>query len=244
MPLTEAQAVVTFANVSGFPRDSVVNTFAFTCDGSTSTSSKVTQLTAAIASFYNTAQSTTRTLAYYMSHTLKRTSNAVSVKIYDIHSTLDGTPHGSPVGEGFFTLATAASNPDLPDQVALVMTLRGFSWASQPIERPDGSDPGSEVDRPRQRYSGRLYLGPFNTAANADVADGTATRPTGPLLTTILESAQDFQNALDVNGDLWGTWSRADADVHNVVEAQVDNRWDTQRRRLLAASGRNTIAIS
>ena len=243
MALDEALAVVTFAHVSGLPENNIQNSFAIRGDAGLSTPDTVTAITTAIAGFYNTAQSTTRDIAYYLSHGISRASNATSVKVYDVASSLDGTPHGSPVGEGFFTLDAPASNPDYPDQMACVLTLRAFGWGTALVEAPDGSDPGSLVDRPRQRKSGRLYLGPFNSAASTEPSDGTPNRPVSALITTVLEAADDFGDALDTANLSWCVWSRVDAEFNNVVEAQMDNRWDTQRRRLVDATSRSVIAV-
>jgi len=243
MSLLNVLATVTLKAASGFVEDDVVNTFSFQCDGTTATATKITQLQTAIAAFYNTNQSTTRAPAYYLAHSISRSTNATLVRYYDVEDSLDGSPHGSPLDTKMFTLAAAASNPDLPAEAAVVLTTRGTSWATALVETTDGSDAGSLVDRPRQRRSGRIYFGPLNSAASTEPSDGTFARPVSAVITTFLDAAEDLQDAVQANGDNWAVWSRVDAAMRNVTDAQMDNAFDTMRSRGPAATSRTTRAL-
>lgn len=239
--MSVALTTVTIAAASGLSEDAVVNQFVFNCDGSVAGAHP--DIDAVLNDFYNAVQASGAKIAQYLSNSLGGTSPAAcTVRTYDITDHLDGSPHGSPVAETTFGLAArTASTVSLPDEVALVLTLRGTNWASQPIERADGADPGSAIDRPRQRYSGRIFLGPFNSSANVEV-DGHG-RPSATLRTTILDAAEALSNGIQVGGHDWAVWSRVDATYHEMNSVQIDDAWDTQRRRGVAPTARTTRLV-
>lgn len=107
------------------------------------------------------------------------------------------------------------------------------------METPDGADPGGAVDRPRQRRSGRIFLGPFNVAAMADVTDRC--RPSQFLIDQALERIQNLALGLGNNGHWVCVWSRVDGAFYRITHAQVDNAFDTQRRRGVEATVRTTV---
>lgn len=239
--MPEALATVTIAADSGLAEDAVVNQFAIITDGSVAGAAP--DIDAALNDFYNDTQASGASIAQYLSNGLGGTSPAAcTVRVYDISGHLDGSPHGSPLAETTFGLAArTASTVSLPDEVALVLTLRGSNWASQPIERADGLDPGSAIDRPRQRYSGRLFLGPFNSSANVEVSGHG--RPSSTLRTTVLDAGEQLNDALQVAGHNWAVWSRVDEVLRTMNSIQVDDAWDTQRRRGVAPTARTTRLV-
>lgn len=235
-------ATVTFPSTSGFVEDAIVNTFAIDADPAFDEAIDGLQILSPIADFYNTAVVPGVTIAGFLSARLSRAANAALVEVYDLSGHLDGTPHGSPVTAGTFTLGAAGSASGLPSEVALAMTLRGFGWQDAPVEVPDGNDPGSAVDRPKQRRTGKLYIGPFNTTALGAEVNGEV-RPHGDLVTALLNQGEKLTDDLLANNHIWAVWSRADQGMYQISELQVDNAFDTQRRRGADATVRTTRTV-
>lgn len=225
------KCVVTLPAVSGFPEDACTNTFSFIVPAGFPTAPTYEQLTNAIAEFYNFITSTTNAIASFMGPSLSRAANACSVDVYDVTGHLNGSPHGSPVYTDLFTLAGDEAGQELPREAALALTLRGNGWASQLVEEPDDADPGDEVQRPRQRYTGKVYLGPWKDTSDAESATGNLSIPSTALRTTILDSAENLFDDLSVLSIFWSTWSRSDAAMRSITDVQIDDAWDTQRRR-------------
>jgi hypothetical protein len=232
----------TLPHVSAFPEDAFSNSFPFLGNVGDSAALVASEVMPAVAAFYTNVQSTSQSVGTWIGPGVSRSSNACQLKAYDITGHEDGSPHGSPIATSTFTMPAAfGGEVPLPEEVALVVTTRGGGWTTAPIEAPDGSDPGAAIDRPRQRHSGRLYLGPFGETSN--VASSGKARPDTTLITTILDACEDLQVAANANGHDWSVWSRTDADLRQIIEVQVDNAWDTQRRRGVAATSRTVRAI-
>jgi hypothetical protein len=120
--------------------------------------------------------------------------------------------------------------------MALAITLEAIGREDAAVEASGGAS------RPKQRRTGRVYVGPLNTIASATT--GTS-RPTAGIITHFLE-AVDVLNADLIslsNGEALGVWSRSDATVRALEAVSIDNAWDTQRRRGVAATARtrNTL---
>lgn len=239
-------AVVTLPSVSGFPEDSIVNTF--TIGTPLAVSTDPGDITTALTFFYNgAAANQDNPLAWYLSAQVSRAALGSKIALYNVTNHLDGSPHGPPYFEDSFTLGAANSNAVLPTEVALVATLLGQGRGDVSPEVPDDADPsgvndpGIERDRPMQRRTGRIYLGPLGLAGY-DSGDG---RPT-------LLSRQDILDAMTgLNTALLGrpsgpyrlvVWSRANAATYPVQSCFVDNAYDTQRRRGLRPTVRLTQA--
>lgn len=227
-------AVVELPYKSGLPKDKTVNTFAI-AEANGHAGMDAAYL-AAISGIYTTNSAALGgvPLGSYLSKGVSRVANACTVKLYDITDHLDGSPHGSPYALGTFTIATEGADLALPDEVALVCTLEAAGRSTQFVEIPDGTDPGTAVDRPRQRYTGRVYFGPFTSSATANDANGSA-RPTTAIMNAVRERviaaalAIDAAGAGDVAG--LGVWSRVDRAIRGIDNVRTDNAWDTQRRR-------------
>lgn len=240
---------VTFDPANGLADDKVVNTFAFN-HASALDSVLANALFGALDGFYNDVQPTAGIrMSSFLSDNLSRNANAVAMKAYDITGLEGINPatgkvyaHGSPKFETVSTLgaAVAAANP-LPSQVAIVLTLRAFGWEDQPVEQADGSDPGSAVDRPRARYSGRIFLGPWNTGVLAELSNEA--RPQTTTVNLIGECAQRMTAEAQTAGANWAVWSRRDGDLRNISDVQVDNAFDIQRRRQARPTSRTTFVV-
>ncbi len=210
---------------SGFPQDDAVNTWSFLVEDAATPTVNGGQITQALHAFY-------LSIGDYLANSISRGLVAIEYKLYNVSLVLGGQPHGSPDFIDFGSMAgsgqAAGAAGDLPTECALVTTLRAAGYAAQPVEGPDDADPDFAPERPRQRYTGRVYLGPFNDAAN-----GVGGRPETPLTTRVLNGIDSLDATLKVQnaGRSIAVWSRQSAVMRAVVEAQVDNAWDTQRRR-------------
>lgn len=239
-----ALAVVTFPNVNGIARDDFQTSFPIITAGAAGAAGNAADIAGAIAALYNTVATESGTsVAGSISSVVSRATDDIEVKVYDLAGREDGTPHGSPVASSFFTLAAQDGLPtQFPTEVACVLTTRATGWVDQPIERADGSDAGSEVDRPRQRYSGRNFIGPLNANALGIVSPGQVMVHANFRL-ALLHGAEDMQDNLVANGHSWAVWSRKDAVLRPIEGVSVDNAFDTQRRRGPRASARESLTI-
>lgn len=247
----EHLVTVTIPHVSGLPEDSVVNTFPIDMMPGYDVPTFVADVVTALPRFYNTPNASSQFIARFMGNGLSRAANACAVKLYDVSANLEGRsiadggiPSGSPIGQGTFTLGNSLNvGSALPEEVAVVLTTRTGNYASQPVERPDGSDTGLAVDRPRQRHSGRIFLGPLIAEAVQLGATNKA-RPDTAMRTAILDAAERLYDELSADGHKWSVWSRADAVFRDVEVVQVDDAFDTQRRRGVAPSSRTTRTLN
>jgi hypothetical protein len=187
----------------------------------------------ALWGFYaGTAPGALTNVSALMSPVLSRVADAHTIDVYDINGKLDGTPHGSPVFSLPFSInPTLPASTALPSEVAVCLTIEALGRADEPVERPDGADAGTAVDRPRQRSTGRMYIGPL--AASTVAIVGGVARPDANIRDTVRLAAVDMFNkidALDV-GVRPVVWSRKDAQVRPVAAVSIDNAFDIQRRR-------------
>lgn len=232
---------------SGIPEDDVHNTFVIDANGVDVGPGNTLAHMTPIVSFYNnpTNPDMATKLATFIGRSRSRTANGIIVKFFDITGKLGINPatgrpypHGSAVAEDSFTLENSGANPPLPEEVALVTTLRADDWDAQPVEAPDGADLGDAPDRPRARYTGRIYLGPFENNGASATGPAWHSRPSLGLQNVILDSIERMAELYVAAGMNLGVWSRKDGVVRDVTEFQVDDAWDTQRRRGPKATAR------
>lgn len=234
-----AHAVCELAPTSGLPEDTIVNTFTFSHPG-VSALLEHTNIANGVKAFYNNTGTGPQPLAYYLGGHISRASLS-RVKVYDVTNHLDGEPHGSPVYEDVFTLGAQAANAiQYPQEVALVLTLRAFDAYDVPVERPDAGDPGTAVDRPRQRSTGRVYLGPFNEFAFTGLS--VPCRPSAAVRNAARDAAQEMADVLNPGSELV-VWSRQDGVVRPVTYVETDDAFDTMRKRGVAPTQRNQSTL-
>lgn len=226
--------------------DDVVNTFAISAPSGV-TSVQYAAYLLAIRNFYNVAApGASSALASWFSEEMSTAVGVNTHAIYDITGHLDGSPHGSPIYEEPSTFGNPSAATPLPAQVCVAVTLLGNAWATTPVETPDGPDAGGAVDRLRQRRTGKLYLGPLQTAAIQEDATTNVAR-VNPTLSADIRAACD-KLAADIRavlpGSVWCVWSRADEFLYTITHVQVDRRFDTQRRRAVRSSVRDQTDVS
>ena len=152
-------AVVELAHQSGMSDEMFVNTIAIAETGAVPGSGSLASVySTAIARIYTTALGApvNASLGSLLGREISRDAGACSIKLYDITGNLDGSPHGSPYDVTTFTMPAASSVVGLPSEVALCCTFEANNREEQFVEVPDGSDAGTAVDRPRQRFTGRV----------------------------------------------------------------------------------------
>lgn len=221
MPHLLVQA--TLEPAAGFSDESVVNTFAFASEVTIDAAARLDILNA-VAGFYNTLHfEAAATVASYLAGTLSRDVGGCSLKMYDITGHLDGSPAGSPIEDSTFTLGAAATADNMPTQTAAVITTRARGALDEPVEGPGGV-------RPRQRVSGRLFVGPLNESAFVS-GSSDHRRFTTAFMGSLICAAEGLQDAL-VDGDYaWCVWSRTNADMIPIVRAECDDSPDVLRSR-------------
>lgn len=131
---------------------------------------------------------------------------------------LPGTAPNYPYYESTFDLAGAQSGDPLPSEVALCLSFQGARVAGEP----------------QARKRGRIFLGPLRTSMN------TSGRPTSASVGAILDAAEDLYDGIAAitTGAGWEVWSPANGTSEPIVEAWVDDAFDTQRSRGLAVTSK------
>lgn len=215
-------ATVTFAHQSGLIEDQVVNNFSFLTVSEPPSAADMDTISGYLSAFYNAVQPTNGSkVANLLGTQLSRAANKAHVRFYNIPiGVMDGSAHGSPIHETFFTLdAAQAGESNLPSEVAVCLSYHA-----------DLTDYQQElgVTRPAARRRGRIYLGPLNTLART--VDATTGRVK---VSAIAQSTiKDAATALIATGNPnWAIWSRANLLFSEVVGGFVDDAFDTQRRR-------------
>jgi hypothetical protein len=231
-------ATVTMPYTSGLAEDVSINNFAIIADPAW-TPGDVGQISTALATFYNVAPALgSNVLASYLGGAVSRVASACTIDVYDITGNEDGSPHGSPVASDTFTLGPSDGAATAhPQEAAMVITLRALGWTTALVEVPDADlPPDGLVDRPKQRHSGRLFLGPLNTKAGTD-------RPNTAFMDSCRGAVIELVADLEANGHTLSVWSRKDAILRQVTAVQTDNAWDTLRSRTLQPTVRTTSSV-
>jgi len=213
---------VTLPASSGMAEDNAVNTFAINQGGDGLNDLAFAD---AIIDFYNAAHATFGvSVAGFLSSHVARTPLAATVKLFTINGAL---PMGSPrflkpwtVGGLNNTNATP-----LPAEVAFAITLEAAGRADAPVET------GGGLQRPKQRHTGRIFLGPL-VNQTVELVGGIA-RPSEQLQLVCRDHIVRLDNALKVASTVadLAVWSRKDGVVRSLEAVSTDNAFDTQRRR-------------
>lgn len=241
MPLYKCVAELAAAN--GLEADNVVNTFVVNAND-VITQSNVGELTIALTKIYTTPEGTlNRSLGNHIGPQIDRAAQACKWSVYDITQHLDGSPHGSPVAIDAFTMPAPTAGSPLPNELAVVATLRAAAWDLQPIETPDNADADTVPQRPRQRYTGRNYFGPLTVNALAGLGADLQPRVVQNLRDAIGAGFTAAAADLFANAHFFGIWSRKDEVVRAIDAVQVDDAFDVQRRRGVLPSIRNTYDV-
>lgn len=207
--------------------DAVTSQFVYAQDGG-----NTGDLVAHIAGFYNTAGAgATQALCHYLSPIFDGGTNHGVIEVYDLTSHLDGSPMGSPVDGGNFTLTGPGSSTMVPEGVSACVSWRAAY--------------GTDVEygphvRPRARDRNRRYLGPLNSSALSAVFSGSNRVTLFPqFMTDALANTKQVEVITSTGfgtgfgPDQWNlqVWSPTAGTVKPVYEYWIDDRPDYQRRR-------------
>lgn len=142
--------------------------------------------------------------------------NGHSLKIYDM---TDPEPR-APIVDALWNLAGAPGGTPMPSEVALCLSFQA----------------ARESGLPQARRRGRVYLGPFGTAANNNG------RPSTDCINDVAAAGQYLLDAsLLATEWTWAVYSQVDNALVFVINGWVDNAWDTQRRRGVTPTARTTF---
>jgi hypothetical protein len=233
-------------------RDNDENSFVFQApDADAATAAAAIDGAGLVQHFYNSANPH-HPLAWYLSSVLSRAAFACTIEYYDITGHLDGSPHGSPVLTVNWTLG--AGDPgafNLPAHDAAVITTYGSGRAAAPVEGAVAAIPtdhraqaeGAPAThsgriRPKQRLTGRVYVGPLRENVLGYVLEETVLLDT--FVSDMAAAAHRLGQESNAAGAVrpWSVWSRAGASVAAITGGNIDNRVDVQRRREIAATAR------
>lgn len=207
--------------------DPVTSQFVYAQDGG-----NTGDLVAHIAGYYNTvASGATNAICHYLSPVCDGGTNHGIIEVYDITDHLDGTPMGSPVDGGNFTLTGPGASSMVAEGLAACVSYRAQYGAD--VEY------GPHV-RPRARDRNRRYVGPLNSNALILVFSGSNRVTVAPNVCTDLLANTKQVEVITSTGfgigfgpDQWNlqVWSKTGGFVKPVYEYWMDDRPDYQRRR-------------
>lgn len=129
----------------------------------------------------------------------------------------------SPLIDAIFNLGVDNTGGVFPEEVAAVLSFRGVLESGQPAAR----------------RRGRVFLGPLSDAV---LTGGDANRSvfSTTFVTQVLNAYEAAWAELTTAGNAHVVWSTTDGEEHPVVQAWMDNALDTQRRRGVRATARDT----
>jgi hypothetical protein len=226
-------AKIELASESGISKDRVTMSFAFQDVPDFNYATVAPEIPFWL--FNTTAENALMPLAACISSEIERTGTPHQVKVYDITGKLAGNQDlGSPIDVMSFALGAKDGNAaavNLPSEVAFCVTLEGEGRAEAPVETDDGADAGTAPDRPRQRRTGRVYIGPLHALACTTVAGQV--RPSSVIRDTARLSIMSMANHVfdSSAGGKLSVWSRADAALYEVDALSADDAFDTIRSR-------------
>jgi len=121
---------------------------------------------------------------------------------------------------------TTTSGEGLPDEVALCLSFHANLVSGQPPAR----------------RRGRIYIGPLG--ANARTSGAPNNRPDSAFIGRLAAAATDLVDGANAASVPWVVHSEAAGDDFFVIAGWVDNAFDTQRRRGVAATSRTTWQLT
>jgi hypothetical protein len=174
----------------------------------------------------------TNPLAYYLSPSVSRASNACELTYTDISNDLGATePAGSPFAIYPFTLGPSATAMGLPEQCC-----QTISWRAPYLTDPEY---GTHL-RPRADDRNRMYFGPISqVTTQADSETPTRVAFTDQFIADVgIAMQQTFDGLFNWTGGTGGAtwwlqaWSRKKAEVQQVSYYSQQAYPTTQRRRI------------
>ena len=237
--MTVARVQHIYHGKSNLPRDQYVTTWHFAQPDGPGGSltgvspSEALDLVAAVENFYTVATGQTKAMLHY--HAFPGFAPVhTSYKVYNLSQPQPRVPVyvGPPVAQS----ATNAA-PTLPGEVAVCLSYNAVPVAGIPAGR----------------RRGRIFLGPLNTNAMIQAADGHC-RPEPMILSDAKIAAKRMRAAaLGTGGWYWGVYSPTQAAVEeespgdpgwgDATAVSTDDAFDTQRRRGIAPLARTSLSV-
>lgn len=229
--MTTVQTMVTIPADSAIPADAVVNTFCFE-NVDITTAADLDDIEDALLDFYDSNGGAGSSITSFLGNAQ---NNAYTVKHYDV----DADEPRAPLRTTVLTMVnqTISGSDTLPEEVALCVSFQGVG----------------ESGTPQSRRRGRIFLGPFINTVGTITPLG---RPAATLIVTVKNAADRLLGTSNAAGWFWAVFSRPKlatvnkngspnpARAGNAVRVDngwVDNAWDTQRRRGLKPTSRDTF---
>lgn len=216
---------------TGLPKDDSVNSLYFRTAG-TLTTGDLDAMIGVLSAFYTTRPTGFGlAISEYFSPDRDPSTNAVRTDAYLMPGSRG--PIGTPVHSLGWTWAPNASNHQpLPDQVAVCMSYKASTVGVVNV----------------RKYRGRIFLGPLSVDVLEEIAGGLGAQTVKPTFRgAINKSAQEVlgtaMEALSF-APRWVMWSGTDWTARDVIEVSVDERFDTQRRRLQPSGFRDKLPIT
>ncbi len=204
-----AVAQVRLLRLNALPEDVIVNTFHFFTTGGVVTVGQAQEIAEKLRQFYVDTTANGGNVRLLLSNLLQQTALAHEIRVYDF-----GLPKPSgPIFTLGLTLTTGTSVPQLPAEVAVVLSFKGVIT------------PGD----PPARHRGRIYLGPISPGILGSNINGDV-RVNAPNRLTIVEAAVRMMDA-PADTIAWSVFSKTDNQLYRVISCFVDDAFDTQRRR-------------
>lgn len=202
-------AQVSIEPASGIPADIATNTLHFY--GLVKEDDTVA-LATAIADFYIDIQGIYSTATATTGH---------SIKFYDT----EGAAPNYPYTTSTFDFTLAPSQPPLPSEVAVCLSLAGKK----------------EAGLPQARRRGRIYMGPLMEDVNS------GGRPSTSAKTALLDAGETLAATVNdipaIGTGFWGVWSPTNSDIVAIKTLSVDDAFDTQRRRGVASTSKTSVTL-
>ena len=232
MSLIKVQTVL--ERTSALPEDRVVMDMYFGTGPADQSLVTVALIEAALLDFWQGSRTTALSLSGYLATDVSRGVLSAHRRYYGKEP--GEADFGSPLIVNGWTPGAPPSATGLPDEACVCLSYHGDLTD---ISEEDGAT------RPASRRRGRIYFGPLYAGAVSTGA-GLPTRPLGALVSDLLDAADDLLAASEAAA----TWSwvcahasgTAGWSVVPVVGGWVDNAWDTQRRRGMSATTRQTFS--
>lgn len=208
-----------FQGLSGLPEDQFVNTFHFV--PATLASVVLADLALAVKGFYSQAPLTeTQSITDYMAGTSD--AEGARIKIYDM---ADAKPRVPLYDETYNPTSSGQGTINLPNELACCL-----SFSAPPI-----------AGIPPPQLRGRIYLGPFCSAALTGGGLGVESTVDLGLRNIIVKSAVELGNSADGVGAPWAVYSPTRGAAAELSRFWADDAWDIQRRRGIKPSERVTL---
>lgn len=213
MAILRAQVVIPY--FTGLPADVITNTFYFDTQ-EVSAGEARTELTGALNQFYEDIYDVTGRAATHV------VWSDAEIRWYDMAEPEPRVPIIIP----FPIQATVAHSP-IPCECAVVLSFHG--------------DYVPGISRASQR--GRVYLGGLSVGWDASGSMSSFPQVEPQAMTDIVEAAEQLAVTAIFHGTRWCVYSPTLEQTFNVYGGWCDNAWDTQRRRGVPATARETFGV-